>query len=30
MLSLSKIEKGQMTFNMRDILVADLVEEVKS
>lgn len=30
MLSLSKIEKGQMTFNMRDIRVSDLVEEVKS
>lgn len=30
MLSLSKIEKGQMTFSMRDILVSDLVEEVRS
>lgn len=30
MLSLSKIEKGAMTFNMREILVSDLVEEVRS
>lgn len=30
MLSLSKIEKGSMTFNMRDIQVSDLVEEVRS
>ncbi len=30
MLSLSKIEKGAMTFNMREVSVDELVEEVRS